>query len=130
MCRPMQTAANLMPIPGHVDPVPVPRAMPVREDGKIDLVGLTREQIKAALEAGGPEPKQAKLRAKELWHWIYHRGATDFTTMTDIAKVQHPWLAERFVVARPEVVTAQVSTDGTRKWLLRSPDGHDFEMVF
>jgi len=130
MCAVMQTAANLMPIPGHVDPVPVPRAAPVREDGRIDLVGLTREQIRAALEDGGLEPKQAKLRAKQLWHWIYHRGATDFTTMTDIAKTQHPWLAARFTVARPEVVTAQVSTDGTRKWLLRSPDGHDFEMVF
>ncbi len=126
----MQTAANLMPIPGHVDPVPVPRAAPVRDDGLIDLVGLTREQIRAALEQGGLEPKQAKLRAKQLWHWIYHRGATDFATMTDIAKTQHPWLAARFVVARPEVVTAQVSTDGTRKWLLRSTDGHDFEMVF
>ena len=126
----MQTAANLMPIPGHVDPVTVPRAAPVREDGRIDLVGLTRDQIRAALEEGGLEAKQAKLRAKQLWHWIYHRGATDFTTMTDIAKAQHPWLASRFVVARPEVVAAQVSVDGTRKWLLRSPDGHDFEMVF
>ena len=126
----MQTAANLMPIPGHVDPVTVPRAAPIREDGRIDLVGLTRDQIRAALEEGGLEAKQAKLRAKQLWHWIYHRGATDFTTMTDIAKAQHPWLASRFVVARPEVVTAQVSVDGTRKWLLRSPDGHDFEMVF
>ena len=126
----MKTAANLMPIPGHVDPVPVPRAATVRDDGLIDLVGLTREQIRAALEQGGLEPKQAKLRAKQLWHWIYHRGATDFATMTDIAKTQHPWLAARFVVARPEVVTAQVSTDGTRKWLLRSTDGHDFEMVF
>jgi len=126
----MQTAANLMPIPGHVDPVPVPRAALVREDGLTDLVGLTREQIRAALEAGGLEPKQAKLRAKQLWHWIYHRGATEFSTMTDIATVQHPWLAERFTVARPEVVTAQVSIDGTRKWLLRSPDGHDYEMVF
>ncbi len=126
----MQTAPNLMPIPGHVDPVPVPRAAPLREDGKIDLVGLTRDQIRAELETAGLEPKQAKLRAKQLWHWIYNRGATDFVMMTDIAKAQHPWLTERFTVERPAVVEAQVSTDGTRKWLLRSPDGHDFEMVF
>ena len=126
----MQTAANLMPIPGHVDPVTVPRAAFVREDGLTDLVGLTREQIRAALEDGGLDAKQAKLRSKQLWHWIYHRGATDFTTMTDIAKVQQPWFAARFVVDRPQVVEAQVSTDGTRKWLLRSPDGQDYEMVF
>src|SRR3546814_9808565 len=64
-------------------------------------------------------PKQAKLRGKQLWHWIYNRGATDFTAMTDIAKAQHPWLKERFVIGRPEVIDAQVSEDGTRKWLLR-----------
>ncbi|NIJ33000.1 23S rRNA (adenine(2503)-C(2))-methyltransferase RlmN [Sphingomonas oligoaromativorans] len=126
----MQTAPNLMPIPGHVDPVPVPRATPARADGKMDLVGLTRDQIRGALEAAGMEPKQAKLRSKQLWHWIYNRGATSFETMTDIAKAQHPWLAERFAVDRPAVVEAQVSSDGTRKWLLRSTDGHDFEMVF
>jgi len=126
----MQTAPNLMPIPGHVDPVPVPRATPARADGKMDLVGLTRDQIRGALETAGMEPKQAKLRSKQLWHWIYNRGATSFETMTDIAKAQHPWLAERFAVDRPAVVEAQVSSDGTRKWLLRSTDGHDFEMVF
>jgi len=126
----MQTAPNLMPIPGHVDPVPVPRPASARADGKVDLVGLTRDQIRGELEAAGLEPKQAKLRAKQLWHWIYNSGATEFTTMTDIAKAQHPWLTERFSVERPAVVEAQVSTDGTRKWLLRSADGHDFEMVF
>ena len=102
----------------------------MREDGRVDLVGLPREGIRAALEAEGLEPKAAKLRAKQIWHWIYNRGATEFSAMTDIAKVQHPWLAERFVVARPEVIEAQVSTDGTRKWLLRSPDAQDYEMVF
>src|SRR5207342_1156949 len=92
--------------------------------------GLSKDQIRDALEAAGLEPKPAKLRAKQIWHWIYNRGATDFATMSDIAKVQHPWLAERFTIARPAVVEAQVSTDGTRKWLLQTHDGHDFEMVF
>ena len=126
----MQIAANLMPIAGHVDPVPVPRAPSVRADGRVELVGLSKEQLRQALLDGGMELKQAKLRAKQIWHWIYNRGATEFAQMTDIAKAQHPWLAERFVVGRPETVEAQVSTDGTRKWLLRSADGHDFEMVF
>ena len=119
-----------MPIPGHIDPVPVPRDPVVRADGRRDLLGRSKDELRALLEAAGLEPKQAKLRAKQLWHWIYNRGATDFAAMTDIAKAMHPWLAERFVIGRPEVVVAQVSSDGTRKWLLRSDDGHDYEMVF
>ena len=120
----------LMPIPGHVDPVTVPREGVARADGRIDLIGLTRDQLRDVLASAGLDPKQAKLRAKQLWHWIYNRGTTDFAAMTDIAKAMHPWLAERFVVGRPGTVEAQVSSDGTRKWLLRSDDGHDYEMVF
>ena len=119
-----------MPIPGLIDPGPVPRGAPARPDGRLDLVGLTRDQLRGALESAGLEPRQAKLRAKQLWHWIYNRGATAFVDMTDIAKVMHPWLAERFAIGRPEIVEAQVSADGTRKWLLRAPDGHDYEAVF
>ncbi len=131
MCAAMQTvSAAPMPIPGHIDPVPVPRPAVVREDGRTDLIGLTRDQMRAVLADAGLEPKQAKLRSKQIWHWIYNRGATEFSAMTDIAKAQHPWLEERFVIGRPEVVEAQVSTDGTRKWLLRSADGQDYEMVF
>ncbi len=120
----------LMQIPGYIDPVPVPRAAVVRDDGRIDLIGMTKDDIREWLEAKGMEAKQAKLRSKQLWHWMYNRGATDFATMTDIAKTMHPWLAEHFIVGRPEIVEAQVSTDGTRKWLLRSPDAQDYEMVF
>ena len=119
-----------MQIPGHIDPVPVSRDTVARADGRLDLVGLPRDEIRAALEAAGLDARQAKLRAKQIWHWIYNRGATRFADMTDIAKVQHPWLEERFVIGRPEVVEAQVSTDGTRKWLLRGPDAQDYEMVF
>ncbi len=119
-----------MPIPGHIDPVPVARAIAPRTDGRVDLVGLSRDQLRQALLEAGLDAKAAKLRAKQIWHWIYNRGATEFSAMTDIAKAQQPWLAERFVIGRPEVVEAQVSSDGTRKWLLRSDDGHDFEMVF
>lgn len=126
----MSADTTLMPIPGPIDPVPVPRAATSRADGKVELVGLPKEAIRAALEEAGLEPRQAKLRARQIWHWVYNRGASDFSAMTDIAKVQQPWLAERFTLTRPEVVEAQVSTDGTRKWLLRTHDGHDFEMVF
>ncbi|CAA9487791.1 MAG: 23S rRNA (adenine(2503)-C(2))-methyltransferase @ tRNA (adenine(37)-C(2))-methyltransferase [uncultured Sphingomonas sp.] len=126
----MSADTNLMPIPGPVDPVPVPRAAPVRADGRVELVGLSREAIRDALGAAGMDVRQAKLRAKQLWHWIYNRGVTDFALMTDIAKAQQPWLAERFSISRPGVVEAQVSTDGTRKWLLKTDDGHEFEAVF
>jgi 23S rRNA (adenine2503-C2)-methyltransferase len=119
-----------MPIPGHIDPVPVPRSAFEAEDGRVDLVGLPRDGIRSALEEAGLEPKQAKLRAKQIWHQIYNRGVTEFEAMSDIAKPQRAWLAERFVIGRPKVVVEQVSTDGTRKWLLKTADGHDFEMVF
>ncbi|HEY1606494.1 MAG TPA: 23S rRNA (adenine(2503)-C(2))-methyltransferase RlmN [Allosphingosinicella sp.] len=119
-----------MPIPGHIDPVPVPRPARAGGDARPDLVGLSKEGIRDALAEAGLEPKQAKLRAKQIWHQIYHRGATSFDAMSDIAKPQRGWLAERFTVGRPEVVVEQVSTDGTRKWVLRTRDGHDFEMVF
>ena len=120
----------LMPIPGQLDPVPVAREITPRTDGRTDLLGLPREQIGNLLAEAGLDAKQAKLRAKQVFHWIYHRGVTDFETMTDIAKTMRPWLGERFVIGRPEVVEAQHSVDGTRKWLLRTADGHDFEMVF
>ncbi|NIJ07433.1 23S rRNA (adenine2503-C2)-methyltransferase [Sphingomonas vulcanisoli] len=119
-----------MSSPGLIDPVPVPRAVTPREDGRIDLLGQPKEAMRQLLAEAGLDAKQAKLRAKQLWHWIYNRGASDFSVMSDISKTMHPWLAERFVIGRPEVVEAQVSTDGTRKWLLRSDDGQDYEMVF
>ena len=126
----MSADTNLMPIPGPVDPVPVPRALTPRADGRIELVGLIKDAIRTEFEDAGLEPRQAKLRAKQIWHWIYNRGVSDFSAMTDVAKAQAPWLAERFVITRPEVVEAQVSSDGTRKWLLKTHDGHEFEMVF
>ncbi len=120
----------LMPIPGHVDPVPVARDITPRADGRVDLIGLPRQRIAELFEEAGLDARQAKLRAKQVFHWLYHRGVTEFDAMTDIAKTMRPWLAERFVIGRPEVVEAQHSSDGTRKWLLRTADGHDFEMVF
>ncbi|MEQ1687093.1 MAG: 23S rRNA (adenine(2503)-C(2))-methyltransferase RlmN [Sphingopyxis sp.] len=123
-------ASPIMQMPGSIDPVPVARDVPLRSDGRTDLLGLTREAVRDALEGAGLDGKQAKLRAKQLWHWIYHRGVTDFDAMTDIAKTMRPWLAEHFAIERPEVITAQTSSDGTRKWLLATADGHEFEMVF
>ena len=121
---------TLMSIPGQVDPVPVARDITPRADGRIDLIGLPKDRIRELFAEAGLDAKQAKLRAKQVFHWLYHRGVTDFEAMTDIAKTMRPWLTERFVIGRPDVVEAQHSTDGTRKWLLRTADGHEFEMVF
>ncbi|KQM18873.1 23S rRNA (adenine(2503)-C(2))-methyltransferase RlmN [Novosphingobium sp. Leaf2] len=131
----VSTAAGLMPIPGHIDPLTVPRPSLVegvtpREDGRIDLLGLPKKRIAELFETAGLDAKAAKLRAKQVYHWLYHRGVIGFDAMTDIAKTMRPWLAQRYVVGRPEIVEAQHSSDGTRKWLLRTADAHDFEMVF
>jgi len=120
----------LMTIPGLSDPVPAARDITPRSDGRIDLIGLPRARILELFAEAGLDAKAAKLRAKQVFHWLYHRGVTDFDAMTDIAKAMRPWLSERFVIGRPEIVEAQHSVDGTRKWLLRTADGHDYEMVF
>ena len=120
----------LMPIPGQVDPVPVARDITPRADGRVDLLGLPKARIRELFAEAGLDAKQAKLRAKQVYHWLYHRGVTEFSAMTDISKTMRPWLEERFVVGRPKVVEAQHSSDGTRKWLLQTEDGHDYEMVF
>ena len=95
-------------------------------DGRRELVGLTRDELVAELAAIGEKP----FRAKQLWHWIYHQGATDFTTMSTIARPLQTRLAERFVIGRPTVATVQTSTDETRKWLFRFRDGQEAETVY
>ncbi|MBV7257392.1 23S rRNA (adenine(2503)-C(2))-methyltransferase RlmN [Pacificimonas sp. WHA3] len=119
-----------MTIPGANSPVPVPRPQPVRADGRTDLVGLEKPALKAALLDIGMPEKQARLRAKQLWHWIYLRGETEFGAMTDIAKAHRTLFEEKFIIGRPEITEALVSEDGTRKWLLKTGDGNEYEMVF
>jgi 23S rRNA (adenine2503-C2)-methyltransferase len=98
---------------------------------KPNLAGLSREALKAALiEAGVAAPEKARMRAGQLWRWIHHYGFTSFEPMSDIAKETRAALAERFVIARPEIVERQVSADGTRKWLLRFAPGVEAETVF
>ncbi len=96
------------------------------KDGRTDLVGLTREELIAGLDRIGEKP----FRAKQLWHWIYHQGATDFARMSTIAKPMQAKLAEHFIVGRPEPAVVQTSTDETRKWLFRFRDGQEAETVY
>src|SRR5947199_8810858 len=94
------------------------------------LIGLSPEEIEAALASAGVEPKAARMRARQLWNWIYVHGAGDFAAMTNLAKDFRIRMAETFSLARPEIVTEQVSEDGTRKWLLRTGPGIEFETVY
>ena len=104
--------------------------MDAPENHRQNLIGLTREEIAAALAGVVEKPERAKLRAKQLWHWIYHRGATDFSVMTTLNRALQGALAERFTLERPQISREQASEDGTRKWLLRMADGHEVESVY
>jgi 23S rRNA (adenine2503-C2)-methyltransferase len=90
-------------------------------DTKPSLAGATRAELAAALAELDVSPREIRMRTAQLWHWIYHRGAADFGEMRNIARPLLEKLGERFTLARPEIVTEQVSADGTRKWLLRMP---------
>src|SRR6478752_1132230 len=94
------------------------------------LIGLSPEALKTALVAAGVPEKSARMRTSQLWNWIYVRGAQDFGAMTNLAKDFRVTLEENFTLARPEIVTAQVSNDGTRKWLLKTGPGIEFETVY
>src|ERR1700730_8999327 len=102
-----------------------PAARRGRNDLRRNLVGLSRDDLKGALGEAGLEP----FRAQQIWHWIYWHGVTDFERMTNVAKKAREQLAELFVIERPQIVTEQRSVDGTRKWLLRFPDGNEAETV-
>ncbi|MBA4801381.1 MULTISPECIES: 23S rRNA (adenine(2503)-C(2))-methyltransferase RlmN [Euryhalocaulis] len=105
-------------------------ARPAAPDARPSLVGLTREKLRAALIEMGVDEKKSKMRASQLWRWIYHYGMTDFSEMTDISKDLRVQLAEHFTLERPEIVDRQVSVDGTRKYLIRMSPGVEAEVVF
>jgi 23S rRNA (adenine2503-C2)-methyltransferase len=95
-----------------------------------NLVGMTRAELAAALVAAGTPEGQARMRAGQIWQWLYVHGATGFEAMTNLARGYRAALAARFRIARPEIVTRQVSADGTRKYLLRLEGGHEVETVY
>lgn len=92
---------------------------------RTNLIGLSREQLIEVLKGLGEKP----FRATQLWHWMYHRGVTDFTAMTDLGKPLREKLIAGFYVGRLEIKQALVSADGSRKWLLRLDDGNEIETV-
>jgi 23S rRNA (adenine2503-C2)-methyltransferase len=97
---------------------------------KPNLIGLTREGLKTALAGAGIEAKHLSMRAGQLWNALYVQGVTDLEQVTTLAKPMRRELSEKFSLARPEIVAAQTSDDGTRKWLIRFGPGVEIETVF
>jgi 23S rRNA (adenine2503-C2)-methyltransferase len=106
---------------GLIEKTPLERYVP---PAKPSLVGLSRVQLAEALGTVGVPAAQGKMRAQQIWHWLYVRGATRFDEMSSVSKELRAVLDGHFTLARPEVVAEQVSVDGTRKWLLRLPGEH------
>jgi 23S rRNA (adenine2503-C2)-methyltransferase len=132
MTMPLHTADSA-PAAGFVEKAPLERYVP---PAKPSLVGLSRAALMEALGTVGVPAAQRKMRAQQLWHWLYVRGAQSFAEMTSVSKELHATLDAHFTLARPEVVAEQVSVDGTRKWLIRLPGEvagerpHEVECVY
>ncbi len=120
------TAPNTAPI--TQDLLTIPRKLP--DTVRQNIVGLTRAQLHEALIAAGTPERQAKMRVGQVWQWVYHWGVRDFAQMTNLAKDYRALLAEKFDISLPEIVTRQISDDGTRKYLLRIAGGHEVETVY
>jgi 23S rRNA (adenine2503-C2)-methyltransferase len=110
------------------DVLTIPRKLP--EGGLTNLVGLTRDQMRDAFLAAGTPEKQVKMRVGQVWQWVYYWGIRDFDQMSNLAKDYRALLAQHFVIDLPQVVTRQVSADGTRKYLVRIAGGHEVEVVY
>jgi len=105
----------------------IPRKLP---EGPVNLVGLTRDALRDALIAVGTPEKQARMRVNQIWQWVYFWGIRDFASMTNLGKDYRALLASHFVIEVPEVVSREVSADGTRKYLVRIAGGHEVETVY
>src|SRR5215472_19028754 len=102
-------------------------ALKAEDRAPVRLAGARRpEVLRAVAEIGVPE-RELKMRSSQLWHWIYHRGAREFSAMRNVARPVLEKLAERYTLARAEIAAEQVSADGTRKWLLRLAPAHRFD---
>src|SRR5882757_6644976 len=129
----MTTSLTTDRLAGFVEKAPLERYVAPE---KPSLVGLSRPELAEALASVGVPASQRKMRAQQIWNWLYARGATGFEQMTSVSKELRAALAEKFTLGRPEVVAEQVSVDGTRKWLLRLPGEnpgerpHEVECVY
>ena len=118
-----QSAKGIVPACGDPHNPRVQSALP-------SLAGLAKPELAEKLVAIGVDAGKARMRAEQLWRWIYHYGVTEFSLMTNVAKELRATLASHYTLARPEIVTQQISQDGTRKWLIRFGPGVEAECVF
>ncbi len=109
------------------DVLTIPRKLP---EGPANIVGLTRDALRNALITAGTPERQAKMRVNQIWQWVYFWGVRDFAAMTNLSKDYRAMLAKHFVIEVPEVVTREISADGTRKYLVRIAGGHEVETVY
>src|ERR1700704_2267950 len=129
----MTTSLTTDRLAGFVEKAPLERYVAPE---KPSLVGLSRAELAEALASVGVPASQRKMRAQQIWNWLYARGATGFEQMTSVSKELRAALAEKFTLGRPDIVAEQVSVDGTRKWLLRLPSEnpgerpHEVECVY
>lgn len=114
-------------VPITQDLLTIPRKL---QDGPTNLVGLTRHGLHDALVEAGTNQKQAKMRTKQIWQWIYQKGVRKFDLMTNLSKDYRSLLKQHFKIDIPEIVSKQVSKDGTRKYLIRIAGGHEVETVY
>lgn len=108
---------------------------PAEADERIALIGLTREELAEQFKTAGVPDREVRMRASQIWRWIYNKGATSFAEMSNVSKTLREQFEAQFTLGRPEIVTEQTSVDGTRKWLLRlAPDAwgarHEVETVY
>ena len=114
-------------VPITQDLLTIPRKL---QDGPTNLVGLTRHGLHDALVEAGTNQKQAKMRTRQIWQWIYQKGVRKFDLMTNLSKDYRSLLKQHFKIDIPEIVSKQVSKDGTRKYLIRIAGGHEVETVY
>jgi 23S rRNA (adenine2503-C2)-methyltransferase len=107
--------------------VTIPRKVP---EGPLNMVGLTRSALRVALIENGTPEKQANMRVGQIWQWIYEKGVRDFSKMTNLAKPYREALEKKFLISVPEIISKNISHDGTRKYLMRIDGGHEIETVY
>ena len=123
----MAGAKSMTDVPITPEVMAVPRTV---SDGATNLVGKSRPQLGEMLIKAGLPEKQVGMRVGQIWQWIYQKGVRDFEQMTNLSKAYREDLAKHFTVSVPEVVSKQVSKDGTRKYLVRIEGGHEVEVVY
>ena len=107
--------------------VTIPRKVP---EGPLNMVGLTRSALRVALIENGTPEKQANMRVGQIWQWIYEKGVRDFSKMTNLAKPYREALEKKFLISVPEIISKNISQDGTRKYLMQIDGGHEIETVY